>query len=84
MKCFLLPVRTVTYTNHPEVTIDKRSLAWLRAHAHYDDLHPYEAMEPYSSRPKLIHNIAALLQQHEMLFAASQDGHYISVVYSGV
>ncbi|MEI1680824.1 iron-containing redox enzyme family protein [Acinetobacter baumannii] len=33
------------YTDHPEVTIDKRSLAWLRAHAHYDDLHPYEAME---------------------------------------
>jgi pyrroloquinoline quinone (PQQ) biosynthesis protein C len=20
-------------------------LAWLRAHAHYDDVHPYEAME---------------------------------------
>ena len=34
-----------TYTQHPEVNINKRSLAWLRAHAHYDDLHPYEAME---------------------------------------
>lgn len=34
-----------TYTEHPEVNINKRSLAWLRAHAHYDDLHPYEAME---------------------------------------
>ena len=33
------------YTQHPEVNINKRSLAWLRAHAHYDDLHPYEAME---------------------------------------
>lgn len=33
------------YTNHPEVTINKRSIAWLRAHAHYDDVHPYEAME---------------------------------------
>lgn len=33
------------YIDHPEVCIDKRSLAWLRAHAHYDDLHPYEAME---------------------------------------
>ncbi|WP_111894049.1 TenA family transcriptional regulator [Acinetobacter sp. MB5] len=33
------------YENHPEVQINKRSLAWLRAHAHYDDLHPYEAME---------------------------------------
>ncbi|MEG2359002.1 TenA family transcriptional regulator [Acinetobacter sp.] len=33
------------YTNHPEVSINKRTIAWLRAHAHYDDLHPYEAME---------------------------------------
>ncbi|ENV48513.1 hypothetical protein P255_00015 [Acinetobacter brisouii CIP 110357] len=33
------------YQNHPDVKIDKRSLAWLRAHAHYDDIHPYEAME---------------------------------------
>jgi pyrroloquinoline quinone (PQQ) biosynthesis protein C len=33
------------YTDHPEVNINKRSIAWLRAHAHYDDLHPYEAME---------------------------------------
>ena len=33
------------YLDQPEVNINKRSLAWLRAHAHYDDLHPYEAME---------------------------------------
>lgn len=33
------------YTVHSEVSINKRTTAWLRAHAHYDDLHPYEAME---------------------------------------
>lgn len=33
------------YTDHPQVNVNKRSLAWLRAHAHYDDLHPHEAME---------------------------------------
>lgn len=33
------------YTEQPGVEINKRTLAWLRAHAHYDDLHPYEAME---------------------------------------
>ena len=33
------------YTQYSEVSISKRSMAWLRAHAHYDDLHPYEAME---------------------------------------
>ena len=34
-----------SYTSNPDVSIDSRTLAWLRAHAHYDDLHPYEAME---------------------------------------
>lgn len=33
------------YAQYPEVSISKRTLAWLRAHAHYDDLHPHEAME---------------------------------------
>lgn len=34
-----------SYKKNPDIQIDKRTLAWLRAHAHYDDLHPYEAME---------------------------------------
>lgn len=33
------------YTERSDVEINNRTLAWLRAHAHYDDLHPYEAME---------------------------------------
>lgn len=33
------------YAARGEACIDKRSMAWLRAHAHYDDAHPYEAME---------------------------------------
>ncbi|MCG2574622.1 iron-containing redox enzyme family protein [Acinetobacter sp. ME22] len=33
------------YQSQSDIQIDKRSLAWLRAHAHYDDIHPYEAME---------------------------------------
>jgi pyrroloquinoline quinone (PQQ) biosynthesis protein C len=33
------------YTQQPDVQINSRTLAWLRAHARYDDLHPYEAME---------------------------------------
>jgi pyrroloquinoline quinone (PQQ) biosynthesis protein C len=33
------------YAERGEATIDRRSMAWLRAHAHYDDVHPYEAME---------------------------------------
>lgn len=32
-------------TNDPSITITPRTMAWLRAHAHYDDAHPYEAME---------------------------------------
>ncbi len=34
-----------SYANHPDININKRTIAWLRAHAHYDDIHPYEAME---------------------------------------
>lgn len=34
-----------SYTTNPSITISPRTLAWLRAHAHYDDAHPYEAME---------------------------------------
>lgn len=33
------------YSKHPEVEINSRTLAWLKAHALYDDVHPYEAME---------------------------------------
>lgn len=33
------------YANAGLATIDRRSMAWLRAHAHYDDMHPHEAME---------------------------------------
>ncbi len=33
------------YANHPKININARTVAWLKAHAHYDDLHPIEAME---------------------------------------
>lgn len=34
-----------TYTGRDDVHIGGRTLAWLRAHAQYDDHHPHEAME---------------------------------------
>ncbi|GAC1569010.1 MAG: iron-containing redox enzyme family protein [Aquirhabdus sp.] len=34
-----------SYTNHADIVINNKTLAWLRAHALYDDVHPYEAME---------------------------------------
>lgn len=33
------------YAERGEMVLDRRTMAWLRAHAHYDDVHPYEAME---------------------------------------
>jgi pyrroloquinoline quinone (PQQ) biosynthesis protein C len=33
------------YTSRDDVHIGSRTLAWLRAHAQYDDIHPHEAME---------------------------------------
>lgn len=34
-----------SYIDHPNVVINTKTVAWLRAHALYDDVHPYEAME---------------------------------------
>lgn len=33
------------YVNRPEVNFGEKFLFWLKAHATYDDKHPYEAME---------------------------------------
>lgn len=33
------------YAERGEAQVDRRTMAWLRAHAHYDDAHPHEAME---------------------------------------
>jgi pyrroloquinoline quinone (PQQ) biosynthesis protein C len=33
------------YAKTGQAVIDRRTMAWLRAHAHYDDHHPHEAME---------------------------------------
>jgi pyrroloquinoline quinone (PQQ) biosynthesis protein C len=33
------------YADRDDVQIGSRTLAWLRAHAQYDDMHPHEAME---------------------------------------
>lgn len=33
------------YRDRGEAEVDRRTMAWLRAHAHYDDAHPHEAME---------------------------------------
>lgn len=33
------------YAERGEAQLGRRTMAWLRAHAHYDDAHPYEAME---------------------------------------
>lgn len=33
------------YMNQPDIIINTKTVAWLRAHALYDDVHPYEAME---------------------------------------
>ena len=56
------------YTVHTEVAINKRTIAWLRAHAHYDDIHPYEAME-------LIKRLCeAKPEMQERAFNAAKEG----------
>lgn len=59
------------YAEQGVAHINKRSMAWLRAHAHYDDLHPYEAMELI----KLLCADNEKMQQ-EALAAAKQGMEY--------
>ena len=57
-----------SYMSHPEVKVDSRTLAWLRAHSHYDDMHPHEAME-------LIKRLAdGKPELQEKTFYAAQQG----------
>jgi len=55
------------YAERGEASIDKRSMAWLRAHVHYDDAHPYEAME-------LIKRLCTDKTSRKKAFAAAQRG----------
>lgn len=55
------------YAERGEATIDKRSMAWLRAHAHYDDAHPHEAME-------LIKHLCVDGKSQQQAFAAATRG----------
>lgn len=56
------------YSKFNEINLSKRTLAWLRAHAHYDDVHPYEAME-------LIKQLCEQQSEwQEKAFAAAQEG----------
>jgi pyrroloquinoline quinone (PQQ) biosynthesis protein C len=56
------------YAQFNGVEISKRSLAWLRAHAHYDDLHPYEAMELIK---RICHD---KIEWQEKAFLAAKEG----------
>lgn len=57
-----------SYSKFKGVEISKRSMAWLRAHAHYDDLHPYEAMELIK---RLCHH---KVEWQEQAFLAAKEG----------
>ncbi|HEX4869674.1 MAG TPA: iron-containing redox enzyme family protein [Moraxellaceae bacterium] len=59
------------YAERGEAVLDRRTMAWLRAHAHYDDAHPYEAMELVK---RLCANDPAL--QHKCFQAARRGMEY--------
>lgn len=59
------------YAERGEAVLDRRTMAWLRAHAHYDDAHPYEAMELVK---RLCGDDAAL--QHKCFLAARRGMEY--------
>lgn len=61
------------YAERGELVLDRRTMAWLRAHAHYDDAHPYEAMELV----KRLCNDSEELQQKAFLAARRGMEYYL-------
>jgi len=55
------------YQENGVATINRHSMAWLRAHASYDDAHPHEAME-------LIKLTCVNQESRERAFAAAVKG----------
>ncbi|MDX1587667.1 MAG: iron-containing redox enzyme family protein [Oleiphilaceae bacterium] len=55
------------YADSGQAIINKRSMAWLRAHAHYDDEHPHEAME-------LIKHLCTTDEARRSAFEAARRG----------
>lgn len=55
------------YQERGDAKASRRTLAWLRAHAAYDDMHPYEAME-------LVRLICQTPEQQEKALQAAQQG----------
>lgn len=55
------------YAERGEVEVNRRTMAWLRAHAHYDDAHPHEAME-------LIKRLAHTDEERNRAFRATERG----------
>jgi pyrroloquinoline quinone (PQQ) biosynthesis protein C len=55
------------YADHGLAEVNQRTLAWLQAHAAYDDEHPYEAME-------LIKLCAVTEEERQKAFAATRRG----------
>ncbi|ASK33988.1 TenA family transcriptional regulator [Alloalcanivorax mobilis] len=55
------------YAEQGQASITRHTLAWLRAHASYDDAHPHEAME-------LVKRLATDEPARQRAFAAAQRG----------
>lgn len=55
------------YEQQGVATINRHSMAWLRAHASYDDEHPHEAME-------LVKRLCVSEEQRDSAFRAAQRG----------
>ena len=56
-----------SYADRGLADINKKTLAWLNAHASYDDKHPYEAME-------IIKSCAVTLEDQQKAFTAAKRG----------
>ncbi|MFZ5722592.1 MAG: TenA family transcriptional regulator [Pseudomonadota bacterium] len=55
------------YAERGVATVNRHTMAWLNAHASYDDAHPYEALE-------LVKRIAVTAEERSRVFEATRRG----------
>jgi pyrroloquinoline quinone (PQQ) biosynthesis protein C len=54
------------YARYEEVRLNKKTYGWMAAHAHYDDMHPIQAMEVvkrYTTTPEQIRKVRFAIQR---------------------
>lgn len=76
----------VKYHGQPGVNLNKKSYYWMEAHAHYDDLHPTEALEimkQHATSPQLQRRVKHAAQRSLEYLSLALDACYRAYAVPG-